>query len=137
LKDQLSALKNTFLRGRTWSIRWRFGLVLMVHLHRPRNAILRPVVLATFANYTWDRLSPAERDEIVAMLPNEVSIEETAPEGDPHRKAKEGPLDALRRFSNELGARSTSRPSSRSTTPPRSGSFRTSSRCSTSIHTIG
>lgn len=51
----------------------------------------------------WDALSPEERDTVVAMLPNEVSIEEMAPEGDPHRKAKEGSIDALRRFFERIG----------------------------------
>lgn len=51
----------------------------------------------------WDALTPAERRDVVASLPNEVSIEEMAPEGDPHRKAKEGPLDALRRFFERIG----------------------------------
>jgi Uma2 family endonuclease len=51
----------------------------------------------------WDALSVDERLEVLASLPNEVSIEEMAPEGDPHRKAKEGPLDALRRFFERIG----------------------------------
>jgi hypothetical protein len=34
-----------------------------------------------------------------------VTIEEIAPEGDPHRKAKEGSLDALRRFFERIGRR--------------------------------
>ena len=51
----------------------------------------------------WDRMTAEERDGVLASLPNEVSIEEMAPEGDPHRKAKEGPLDALRRFFERTG----------------------------------
>lgn len=51
----------------------------------------------------WDELTPEERDAVVTMLPNEVSIEEMAPEGDPHRKAKEGSIDALRRFFERIG----------------------------------
>ncbi|MBX3232277.1 MAG: Uma2 family endonuclease [Labilithrix sp.] len=51
----------------------------------------------------WDTLTEPERAAVVAMLPNEVSIEEMAPEGDRHRTGKEGPLDALGRFFERLG----------------------------------
>jgi Uma2 family endonuclease len=53
----------------------------------------------------WDAMSPGERDDVVRMLPSDVTIEEMAPEGDLHRKAKEGPLDALRRFFERTGRR--------------------------------
>lgn len=47
----------------------------------------------------WDALSPAERDHVVAALPNEVTEAEMAPpEGDRHLKAKLGPLGALRGY---------------------------------------
>jgi Uma2 family endonuclease len=55
------------------------------------------------AQADWDAMSREERDAVIAALPNEVPIDEMAPEGDPHRKAKEGPLDALRRFFERIG----------------------------------
>lgn len=51
----------------------------------------------------WDALTEAERAEVVAMLPHEVTIDEMAPEGDHHRKAKSRPLDALGRFFERIG----------------------------------
>lgn len=47
----------------------------------------------------WEALSPAERAEVVAALPGEVTDSEMAPpEGDRHFKAKAGALDALRGY---------------------------------------
>ena len=47
----------------------------------------------------WDRLSEAERAEVVAALPAEVTYEEMSPpEGDRHLGAKMRALDALRGF---------------------------------------
>src|ERR1043166_9558577 len=45
----------------------------------------------------WDALSPAERAEVVAALPGEVTYDEMAmPEGERHFKAKVRALGALR-----------------------------------------
>ncbi|WP_437673027.1 Uma2 family endonuclease [Sorangium sp. So ce131] len=46
----------------------------------------------------WARMTPAERARVVDMLPAEVPLELMPPEGDPHRKAKRGALDALDGF---------------------------------------
>ncbi|HWO25878.1 MAG TPA: Uma2 family endonuclease [Kofleriaceae bacterium] len=47
----------------------------------------------------WAALSPAERAEVVAALPGEVTYDEMAmPEGDLHFWAKVGALTALRRY---------------------------------------
>lgn len=47
----------------------------------------------------WDALTPAERDELVAALPGEVTdAEMSPPEGDQHFRAKTRALDALRGF---------------------------------------
>ncbi len=47
----------------------------------------------------WDVLSDAERAEVVASLPNEVTYEEIAmPEGDRHFRAKTRALGALRSY---------------------------------------
>jgi Uma2 family endonuclease len=47
----------------------------------------------------WAALSPAEREEVVAALPGEVTYDELAmPEGDRHSKAKARALDALRGY---------------------------------------
>jgi Uma2 family endonuclease len=43
----------------------------------------------------WERMSPDERDRVVAMLPPDVPLELVPNEGDLHRQAKRGALDAL------------------------------------------
>jgi hypothetical protein len=47
----------------------------------------------------WEALSPAERAEVVAALPGEVTYDEIGlPEGDVHWRAKIGALTALRGY---------------------------------------
>lgn len=46
----------------------------------------------------WDRLTPAERQEVLDQLPPEVTDAETMPEGDRHFKAKVRALDTLRGY---------------------------------------
>lgn len=47
----------------------------------------------------WDALTPEERDEVLAMLPGEVTYAEMAPpEGDRHFRAKTRALGALRGY---------------------------------------
>jgi Uma2 family endonuclease len=53
----------------------------------------------------WERMSPEERDRVVAMLPSEVPLDLLPNEGDPHRKAKRGALDALDGFFRRTGRR--------------------------------
>lgn len=54
----------------------------------------------------WNALGPAERAQVVAALPGEVTDAEMAPpEGDRHFKAKTGPLGALRGYFARQGRR--------------------------------
>ncbi|MDC3979661.1 Uma2 family endonuclease [Polyangium jinanense] len=53
----------------------------------------------------WASMSAEERRRVVSMLPAEVPIDIMAPEGDPHREAKERTLDALGRFFRRTGRR--------------------------------
>ncbi len=50
----------------------------------------------------WMMMSPAERERVVATLPARLEV---APEGDPHRKAKQSALDALDGFFRRAGRR--------------------------------
>jgi Uma2 family endonuclease len=51
----------------------------------------------------WDRLTPAQRERAVAMLPADVPIEVMAPEGDPHQEAKRTSLESLGAFFKRIG----------------------------------
>ncbi len=51
----------------------------------------------------WERMLPDERARVVAMLPVEVPFDLLPNEGDPHRKAKRGVLDALDGFFRSTG----------------------------------
>lgn len=53
----------------------------------------------------WESMSDEDRRRVVSMLPSEVPIDIMAPEGDPHREAKERTLDALGRFFRRTGRR--------------------------------
>jgi Uma2 family endonuclease len=53
----------------------------------------------------WERMLPDERARVVAMLPAEVPLELLPNEGDPHRKATRGALDALDSFFRRSGRR--------------------------------
>jgi Uma2 family endonuclease len=53
----------------------------------------------------WERMSPDERDRVVAMLPVEVPLDLLPNEGDPHRKATRGALDALDGYFQRTGRR--------------------------------
>jgi Uma2 family endonuclease len=53
----------------------------------------------------WERMPPDERARVVAMLPVEVPLELLPNEGDPHRKATRGALDALDGFYRRTGRR--------------------------------
>lgn len=54
---------------------------------------------------TWALLSEEERRQVVASLPAEVPWELSPPEGDEHRMAREGAMDALGRFFRTTGRR--------------------------------
>ena len=51
----------------------------------------------------WQQMLPDQRARVVAMLPAEVPFELLPNEGDPHRKAKQGALDALDGFFRRTG----------------------------------
>ena len=51
----------------------------------------------------WQQMPPDERARVVAMLPAEVPLELLPNEGDPHRKATRGALDALDGFFRRSG----------------------------------
>jgi Uma2 family endonuclease len=53
----------------------------------------------------WERMLPDERARVVAMLPAEVPLDLLPNEGDPHRKATRGALDALDGFFRRTGRR--------------------------------
>src|SRR3954467_2040576 len=51
----------------------------------------------------WEQMSPAERERVLAALPVDVPLDLLPNEGDPHRKAKRGALDALDGFFQRIG----------------------------------
>jgi Uma2 family endonuclease len=51
----------------------------------------------------WEQMLPDERARVIAMLPAEVPLDLLPNEGDPHRKAKRGALDALDGFFRRTG----------------------------------
>jgi Uma2 family endonuclease len=51
----------------------------------------------------WQQMTPDERARVVAMLPAEVPLDLLPNEGDPHRKATRGALDALDGFFRRSG----------------------------------
>lgn len=53
----------------------------------------------------WEQMPPDERARVVAMLPAEVPLDLLPNEGDPHRKAKRGALDALDGYFRRTGRR--------------------------------
>jgi Uma2 family endonuclease len=53
----------------------------------------------------WALMTPVERDRIVDMLPTDLPIDVKPPEGDAHRKAKQGALGALDDFFRRAGRR--------------------------------
>lgn len=51
----------------------------------------------------WQRMTPEEREHVVAMLPPDLPVDLLPNEGDPHRKAKRGALDALDNWFRRIG----------------------------------
>lgn len=51
----------------------------------------------------WERMSAEERERIVQSLPTDMPLDLHPPEGDPHRKPKEGARDALDEFFRRIG----------------------------------
>jgi Uma2 family endonuclease len=51
----------------------------------------------------WEAMTPAERDRVVASLPTDMPLDLHPPEGDEHRKPKEGARDALAEFFRRIG----------------------------------
>ena len=54
---------------------------------------------------TWERMTPAERERVVATLPSDMPLDLHPPEGDAHRKPKERARDALSEFFRSIGRR--------------------------------
>jgi Uma2 family endonuclease len=71
----------------------------------PAGYVLDPDDPRAPSTEQWERMSPAERDRVVAMLPSDVPLDLVPNEGDPHRKAKRGALDALDGFFRRMGRR--------------------------------
>lgn len=72
---------------------------------RPRD-VVDPADPRAPDDATWARLSEEERRQVVASLPAEVPWEQLSPpEGDEHRMAREGAMDALGRFFRTTGRR--------------------------------
>lgn len=69
----------------------------------PEMYRLDPVDPRAPSQEIWDRMSPEERDRVVAMLPIEVPIELQPPEGDYHRLAKTRTTDTLDAFFRRIG----------------------------------
>ncbi|MBI3200199.1 MAG: Uma2 family endonuclease [Myxococcales bacterium] len=53
----------------------------------------------------WERMTPEERDRVVATLPADMPLDLHPPEGDGHRKPKERARDALDEFFRSIGRR--------------------------------
>jgi Uma2 family endonuclease len=53
----------------------------------------------------WDAMTLAQRDQVVAMLPAEIPLELSPPEGDQHRKAKNRTVDTLDAFFRRINRR--------------------------------
>jgi Uma2 family endonuclease len=51
----------------------------------------------------WDRMSPEQRDRVVAMLPSDFTLDATPPEGDRHTKAATGMRFTLDGFFRRIG----------------------------------
>ena len=70
----------------------------------PTGYVLDPADPRAPSEEQWALMSPAERAQVVAMLPSHIP-QEAAPEGDPHRKAKNSALDSLDGFFRRAGRR--------------------------------
>jgi Uma2 family endonuclease len=53
----------------------------------------------------WDRMSPPEREQVVASLPTDMPLDLHPPEGDAHRKSKDRARDALDEFFRSVNRR--------------------------------
>jgi len=69
----------------------------------PTGYVFNPADPRAPAMDQWERMLPDERARVVAMLPVEVPLDLLPNEGDPHRKAKRGVLDALDGFFQRTG----------------------------------
>ena len=70
----------------------------------PTGYVLDPADPRAPSEEQWALMSPAERAQVVAMLPSHIP-QEAAPEGDSHRKAKNSALDSLDGFFRRAGRR--------------------------------
>jgi Uma2 family endonuclease len=81
----------------------RIGYALAVVQPLPSGYVFDPADPRAPAMAEWERMLPDERARVVAMLPVEVPLDLLPNEGDPHRKAKRGVLDALDGFFRRTG----------------------------------
>jgi Uma2 family endonuclease len=79
------------------------GYVLAMVQRLPAGYVLDPEDPRAPALEEWARMLPDERARVVAMLPAEVPLELLPNEGDRHRKATHGALDALDGFFRRAG----------------------------------
>jgi Uma2 family endonuclease len=95
-------LRTLGLRGTT---RTRIDYNLLVAQSLPTAYAFDPEDPRAPALDEWERMSPDERAHVVAMLPPEVPLDLLPNEGDPHRKATRGAMDALDGFFRRTGRR--------------------------------
>jgi Uma2 family endonuclease len=81
----------------------RVGYALAVVQHLPTGYVFDPADPRAPALDQWERMSADERARVVAMLPPDLPLDMLPNEGDPHRKAKRGALDALDGFFRRTG----------------------------------
>jgi Uma2 family endonuclease len=81
----------------------RIGYALAVVQRLPTGYVFDPADPRAPAVDQWERMLPDERARVVAMLPVEVPLDLLPNEGDVHRKAKRGVLDALDGFFRRTG----------------------------------
>ena len=71
--------------------------------HAPSTYVFDPAAPQAPSVEQWEHMGPDERARVVAMLPGDVPLDLLPNEGDAHRKAKRGVLDALDGFFRRTG----------------------------------
>jgi Uma2 family endonuclease len=78
-----------------FEIRHRSSLEYRMVQHLPTGYVFDPADPRAPSVAEWERMPADERARVLAMLPAEVPLDLLPNEGDPHRKATRGALDAL------------------------------------------
>jgi len=73
--------------------------------HIPAAYVLDPEDPRAPTREQWDAMTPRERDRVIDALPTSLPIELHPPEGDLHRKTKQGALGTLDDFFRRAGRR--------------------------------